>query len=501
MEDIKKSFYGVPVLNGVNFTLNRGECVGLVGENGAGKSTLIKILCGVYTKDSGRILYDGKTIKIKNVEGAQAFGIRTIYQELSLFPTLTVEENIFIHNEINVFNTKSIIAPLNLKKMREEAIHVLHDKLRVNIDVKKRVEDIPFSQRQIVEIARAVYSNAQIIIMDEPTTALETKEKNQLFQVIEELKLHGKTIVFISHHLDEVLRVCDRIVALKDGNVVMEEETEKLNIDSLIKAMLGKSLNNKYPKTYMELGEVLLSVQGLTSEKYFHDISFDVREKEIVGIIGLAGCGKNEIIRALFGIIKHDKGTISLEGKQIQVSDVYSAMKHRFAFLPGDRKTEGIFPIQSVNWNVSIAAIGKICRWFGLDTMKETTISKKCINDLDIQVHSPFQLISRLSGGNQQKVILSRWFLTDPKVLFLEEPTRGIDVNAKAEVYKLTMEFVKKGNSVVMVSSEEEEVLRVCDKIIVIYEGRIVKILDAKDTTIEEMKYFSVNATEEGMQE
>ena len=498
MKNISKSFYGVTVLKDVSIAMGRGQCIGLLGENGAGKSTLIKILCGVYTKDSGDIFIDGKEIVIESVEDAQSLGIRTIYQELSLFPTMTIVENIFINNEICKNAKNSCLAPLEIVSMREEAERIFRDILSVDIDVSKKIEEISFSQKQLVEIARAVYSNGKIVIMDEPTTGLERKEKLKLFQVIKDLKANGTTIIFISHHLDEIMEVCDRTVVLRDGEIVLDDFVAKLNVQDIVKAMIGKSVDNYYPKVEMQIGKVLLSVKNLSSTNNFEDINFDVREKEILGIVGLTGCGKNEILRALFGIVPYERGTIEFKGKRIANKNVNQAMRNHFAFLPAERKTEGIFDIQSVSWNTSIAALDKIKNLFKLNLQKETNITNGYISDLGIKIHSPKQLISHISGGNQQKVMLSRWFLTDPDILLLEEPTRGIDVNAKVDVCRLISNFIENDKCVIMVSSEESEVLGMCDRIIVIHEGNIVAELDAKKTSVEEIKYYSANITNNG---
>lgn len=493
MENIEKSFNRVPVLEKVNLTLNRGEIVGLMGENGAGKSTLIKILCGVYPKDGGDIILDGKKVNIKDAEDAQKLGIRTIYQELSLFPTMTIAENIFMHNEIGYKNHKGLIMPLDIKGMNRIAHKVLNDRLSVDLDVTRRIEEIPLAQRQLVEIARAVYSDASIIIMDEPTTTLETKEKEQLFKVMRDLKAQGKAIIFISHHLDEVMSICDRVVVLRDGHNALDERTSDINMNDLISAMIGKSVENQYPKVKFELGGPLLEIKNLSSRKKYEDISFTLHEKEIIGIVGLEGCGKNEILRTLFGLCPHDAGEIVYKGKGLRLHNIRDAMNNRFAFLPGERKVEGIFPIQSMAWNTTIASMEKILTNRLVSTKKETAIARKCVEDFSIKVNTPSQLISRMSGGNQQKVMLARWMQTNPDILLLEEPTRGIDVNAKTEVYKLITQYVQQGKGVVMVSSEEEEVLGICDKVIVVRNGKINKVLDAASASLEEIKYYSVN--------
>lgn len=491
VKGIKKGFFGVPVLKGIDMKLYEGECVSLIGENGAGKSTLIKILCGVYTKDEGEILLNGVAQNITNAEEAKELGISVIYQELSLFPDMTVYENIFMNNElVNGGNKKSSVARLNIKQMREEAARVLHDRLHVDVDVNALVKDIPFSQRQMVEIGRAVYADSQFIFMDEPTTALEEKEKQTLFQIIRDLKAQKKTIIFISHHLDEIFANCDRTIVLRDGLVVLEKDTENLTEQELVAAMIGRSVDNYYPKVHYEIGREMLKVENLTSKTgAFSNITFDLHENEILGIIGLAGCGKYEIIRALFGAHPYSQGTITMNGRTIANRSTKEAIGNRFAFLPSERKTESIFPEHDINWNTSIANLDSVNTAKGLNLRKESEITAQYIKDLSIKVTKQTQAISSLSGGNQQKVILARWFLANPDLLLLEEPTRGIDVNAKTEVYNLIMDYVgQKGHGVIVVSSEEEEILGICDRIMVIRNGMINAVLDRKDTDLGKLK-------------
>lgn len=488
MKGIKKGFFGVPVLKGIDLEFYKGECVGLIGENGAGKSTLIKILCGVYTRDDGQIFLNGVEKQIRNTGEAKELGISVIYQELSLFPDLKVYENIFINNEITKMGNKGKMAILDINKMREEAEEVLHDRLGVDIDVDAKVRDIPFSQRQMVEIGRAVYADSQIIFMDEPTTALEDTEKKTLFKIIGELKKQGKTIIFISHHLDELFANCERTIVLRDGYVVLEKDTKDLAEEELVRAMIGRKVDNYYPKVKYEIGEEILKVKELTKNGVYEDVSFNLHKREIVGIIGLAGCGKYEIVRSIFGVMQPDSGTITLNGRQIANRTVSEAMKNRFAFLPAERKTESIFPNRDINWNTTIADLDQISSKRGLLLEKEKDITRKFVENLKIKITSQTQSIASLSGGNQQKVILGRWFLKEPEVLILEEPTRGIDVNAKTEVYKLIMDYVGQDHGVIVVSSEEEEVYGICDKIIVINGGKKIVEFKHDELTLAQLK-------------
>lgn len=500
VKDIKKSFYGVPVLKGIDFSLYNGDCVSLIGENGAGKSTLIKIMCGIYSKDFGEIYIKGERVEINKREDAKRLGISVIYQELSLFKDLTVYENIFINSELTRSNRGNQIAPLKIKEMRDEAKKLLHDKLKINLDVDKKISDTTFAEKQMVEIARALYSNSDIIIMDEPTTALEHEEKKILFNIIKNLRSQGKAIIFISHHLDETFENCNRTVVLRDGEIVLTENTCDITEEQLVQSMIGKSFDNYYPKVKYQLGEKILSVKGLASEGKFNDISFDLHKKEILGIVGLAGCGKYEIIRALFGVEAYDKGTIEFHGNKIKNKTIKEAKENGFAFLSSDRKGESIFGVQDVNWNTTIANLDAINNIAYLSLKKEEEITKQYVKDLSIKITSQDQRIVTLSGGNQQKVMLSRWFLCNPEILLLEEPTRGIDVSAKTDVYRLIMDYVSKGKGVVVVSSEEEEVLGICDNIIVIRDGEIVCIYkNDEKMNLERLKLATkFNLIEEG---
>lgn len=486
---IKKAFYGVPVLKGIDLKFYKGECVGLIGENGAGKSTLIKILCGVYSKDAGQIFLRGEEQQIHNADEAKKLGISVIYQELSLFPDMKVYENIFINNEITKFGGKNTgAAPIHIAKMKEESKKVLHDKLHVDIDIEAKVRDIPFSQRQMVEIARAVYADSQIIFMDEPTTALEDTEKQTLFSIMKDLKKQGKTIIFISHHLDELFANCERTIVLRDGYAVLEKNTSELTEEELVTSMIGQKVDNYYPKVEYPVGKEFFKVSNLTKKGIYEDVSFTLHRKEIVGIIGLAGCGKYEIVRSLFGIITPNSGEIVMNDKLLHNKNVDEAMMNKIAFLPADRKTESIFPNRDINWNTTIADLDSISTRYGLRKDKEKDMTKKYVDDLKIKLTSQSQPIASLSGGNQQKVILGRWFHRNPELLILEEPTRGIDVNAKTEVYNLIMQYVGNDNGVIIVSSEEEEIYGICDKIIVIHDGKISGVFLHDELTLAKLK-------------
>ena len=474
MQNICKSFGPVQVLENVDLQLGRGEVMGLIGENGAGKSTLIKILCGIYHADSGEIILNGKNVSIPTAQAAKDLGISTIYQELSIIPDLNAVQNIFLNRELAPGN--SLFSKLKYSEMKEKARKVLEEELKVQMDLDIPLKYVPLAQKQMVEIARTVYANGQIVIMDEPTAALQAEERNKLFSVI-----RG----FISHHLDELMEICDFLTVLRDGHKVDEGSVGEFSVDRIISDMVGKELKNKYPKKDVPIGDVIMKVEGLSDGKAFSDVSFELHRGEILGIAGL------EVIRAIFGKNQYSRGTIEIN-HETYPNRIHSAMEKGIAFVPAERKVEGLFLKQDIAWNTTIASLKRICKMNTLSRKEEIKRTESYIQQLHTKANGPNQSVSALSGGNQQKVMLSRWIMTEADVFLLEEPTRGIDVGAKTEVYEAIGDCVKNQKGVVVVSSEEEEVLGICDRVIVMKNGCIAAILNAKAATTEEIKHYAV---------
>ena len=485
MNNISKFFGKNQVLKNVSLSMRKGEVLGLIGENGAGKSTLIKILCGFHKMDGGEIILNGKKENITSVSYARQIGISTIYQELSLFPDLNAVQNIFINREIQ--KGRSMVAPMKYKEMRQIAKSLM-EKMNVDINIDIPVRRLKLAQKQVVEIARTIYTNSQIIIMDEPTAALEEAERTQLFELIDKMKNEGHSIIFISHHIDELMAICDTLAILKDGELVEFCPTSEISTDKIVEKMIGKSLASQYPKFDIDIGEELIAVKELNKKGAYQDISFSLRKGEILGIVGLEGCGKNEIVKTIFGSMHADSGQILISGKPVAINSVRDAMKNKIAYVPAERKIDGLFLMQPVTWNTTIASLQKIINGTTISRRKENEQTKSSAERLRVKCSSYKQDVNSLSGGNQQKVMLARWIMTDSDVYLFEEPTRGIDVNAKTEVYTAIGECAQRGKGAIVVSSEEEEVLGVCDRILVMNSGRIRAVLNAKDTSVSEIK-------------
>lgn len=491
---VGKKFGATNALFGVSMNLAKGEVLGLVGENGAGKSTLMKILSGAHVRDEGEIEVDGARVEIREPADAQQVGIGIIYQELSLFPDLNVVENIFIGREISIGASSTLMAPLRKKAMLDRARHILGDVLNVELDLDCPVGLLTLAQRQIVEIARALNSNANVLIMDEPTEALERAERERLVRIINDLKRAGKSVIYVSHKLDEVLTICDRVMVLRDGACVADLPASALDVSKVISLMIGGSLEKQFPAKTSPSADPILKVEGLFRKGAFEKISFDLHEGEILGIAGLEGSGKSPLVRALFGDEAAESGRILLKGRPIEIDSISAAMRNGIAFLPAERKTEGIFAEHSVGWNLTAPGLAK----FGsirLDRRAERRQCVKYIREMGIKSEGPHQPIGRLSGGNQQKVLLARWLLTEPEVMLLEEPTRGIDIKAKADVYQLIVASSRMGKGIIVVSADNTELLGLCHRILVMFEGEIAGILDAASANEETIASLSIQRT------
>ena len=475
MKGIDKSFGSNQVLKNAGFYLKDGEVHALMGENGAGKSTLMKILTGVYTRDAGTVLVDGKEVLYKSPQEAEKAGIVFIYQELNVLFDLTVEENLFMGKEI----TKKF-GICDKKAMKEKAQEVM-ERMGVNIPVTALMSDLSVGQQQMVEICKALMLDAKVLIMDEPTAALTQSETRFLFEVIKSLRKKGVSIVYISHRMEEIFELCDRITVLRDGTYVDTKYIKDITLDDIVQMMIGRTIGERFPKREAKIGEEVLRVEGLTHEKLFRNVSFSVRAGEVLGFSGLMGAGRTEIMHAIFGNIPVKEGKIFVEGNEVTIKNPRQAIKAGIGFITEDRKTEGLLLEKSIAENIEIANLGKISQNSVLQKAKQREIVKRGIEEFRIRCFGPEHECHNLSGGNQQKVVLAKWIYTDPKILILDEPTRGVDIGAKKEIYSVINELAAKGVAVIMVSSELPEVLGMSDRIAVVHEGKITGILDAKD--------------------
>ncbi len=479
MHGIDKSFGGNAVLKSAGFLLDHGETHALMGENGAGKSTLMKILTGVYTKDAGTVTVDGREVCYKNPQEAEKAGIVFIHQELNVLFDLTVEENMFLGKEI-----KKAFGVCDRKAMREEVRKIL-DRLGVNIDPGQRMNELSVGQQQMIEIAKALMVDAKVIIMDEPTAALTQSETTVLFQVINSLKQKGVSIVYISHRMEEIFELCDRITILRDGSYIGTKKISETDMNDVVKMMIGREIGERYPLRNAKTGGVAFEVKGLSCPGVFENVSFQVHAGEVLGVSGLMGAGRTEIMQAIFGNMPHVTGEIYLDGKQIQNRSPLEAMKNGIGFITEDRKVEGLMLEESIQKNISIANLGRISKSGVLQKGAEDELVKRGIEELHIKCFGPQHECSNLSGGNQQKVVFAKWIYTNPKVLILDEPTRGVDIGAKKEIYSIINELAEKGVAIIMVSSELPEVLGMSDRIMVVQEGHVRGILHKEDADQE----------------
>ncbi|PRS42037.1 D-xylose ABC transporter ATP-binding protein [Bacillus sp. NMCC4] len=479
MHNIHKAFGKNTVLSGVSFDLVTGEVHALMGENGAGKSTLMNLLTGLYSLDQGTIQIDGKETAFKNPKEAEQHGIAFIHQELNIWPDMTVLENLFIGKEIY---TK--FGLLDTKKMKVLAQSQL-DRLSVNLSLDQEAGSCSVGQKQMIEIAKALMTDAKVIIMDEPTAALTDREIEKLFQVIESLKKEGVSIVYISHRMEEIFAICDRITIMRDGKTVDTKAIPETNFHEVVKKMVGRELTDRYPERLPSLGDIVLEVKQATRKGQFHDISFSVKAGEIVGVAGLMGAGRTEMMRSLFGLDPLDQGEIWVHGKKAVIKKPSDAVKLGIGFITEDRKDEGLMLDASIRENIGLPNLESFSPKGLIDKKNEQDFVALLIKRLTIKTASSEISARSLSGGNQQKVVIAKWIGIQPKVLILDEPTRGVDVGAKREIYQLMNELTDRGVAILMVSSELPEILGMSDRVLVIHEGTISGELNKSDATQE----------------
>ena len=483
---INKSFPGVKALDNVNFAVRKGTVHALCGENGAGKSTLMKIINGIYKADSGQIFLDEQPVDIKNPIQAKEHGIAMIAQELNYVPEMSIEENLFLGRlPVNK------LGKVDWKTVRRETIKFLEQE-NLPYSPTQKLKTLTVSDIQMLEIIKAISYNAEIVIMDEPTSAITNREVEVLFEKIEQLKQRGVSMVYISHKMDEVFRIADDITILRDGKTVETHPASEMNLDQVIALMVGRKMDNVYPKEEVEIGDPILEVEGLGSKGVFKDITFNARKGEIVGFAGLMGAGRTETMRAVFGLDPYDEGTIKVHGKEVSIKKLSDSIDQKVVMLSEDRRRYGIIPIRSVMENASVSSLDKVFYGGKCHPRIERELVGKYFEKMNVKTPSLETAIQALSGGNQQKVLLAKWMLRDPDVLILDEPTRGIDVGAKFEIYRLMTDMVEEGKTVIMVSSELPELIGMCDRIYVMNQGRIKGCLEKEEFSQEAIMRYAM---------
>lgn len=486
MKGIGKTFPGVKALQGVSLTVREGQVHALLGENGAGKSTLIKILSGAYTKDEGQIFFDGQPVDIRGPQDAQALGISTIYQEFNLAKDLTVAENIFLGH----LPAKGLT--VDWAKIKSGAREIL-DRLGVSMSVDTMVSSLSVAEQQLVEIAKSLNRKTRILIMDEPSAVLGEKDLDKLFDVVRSLQAQGIGIIYISHRLKEIFELADEVTVLKDGRYIDTKQVAEVTMDDLVKLMIGRDLKDVYPKRDPTPGDLLLEVKNLSRTKLVHDISFKLHAGEVVGFSGITGSGRTELVRAIFGADAYT-GEMTIFGKPYKPRSPADAISRGMALVTEDRKAQGLFLKLNVAVNTTISGLRHLTRFGILQLPKEIALVKKMIQDLSIKTPSPNFIVVNMSGGNQQKVILARWLSIGTRIFILDEPTRGIDVGSKSEIYQIMDDLTKKGVGIIMISSELPEILGMSDRIMVMRQGTIVKELSRAEASEEAIMKYAVGS-------
>jgi ribose transport system ATP-binding protein len=495
MQGISKSFPGVQALKSVDFSVARGEIHALVGENGAGKSTLMKVLTGALVKDEGHISLDGQPVEINSPGDALQLGISMIHQELSLIPYLTVGQNIFLGREPRA----RLSTFIDWQELYDQA-QVLLDQLNVKVDSRTSVQDLSIAQRQMVEVAKALSFNADLIAMDEPTSSLTDRETDVLFELMRSFKEREISIIFISHRLEEVFEIADRITVLRDGETIGTAETGELDVDRVVRMMVGRKLGDLYPKDEFKRGGVVLEAIDLQDGKELKPANVSLRSGEILGVAGLAGAGRTALAETLFGVRPAEKGQIKVDSRVIPIQHPGQATRLGIGFVPEDRKLQGLFLNMAVRENVVISALPELSRFSFINFSQMDKLARKFVEKLKIRTPSVRQLIKNLSGGNQQKVIIARWLTLNPRILILDEPTRGIDVATKAEIHALMNQLAKEGVALMVVSSDLPEILGISDRILVMRAGRIVAEFSRDEATQDNIMHAATGGRENNAQ-
>ncbi len=479
LKGVSKSFPGIKALDRVNFKIRAGEVHALIGENGAGKSTLVKILTGIYQPDEGEIVLNGKKIEFKNPIVSQEAGIAAIHQEATMFPMLSVVENIYMGHHL-----KTRLGFVDWKRMRKNTRYLL-SRLGLDINPNVLVKDLSTAQRHMVEIVKALSLNANIIIMDEPTSAFSMRETEELYKIIRQLKQEGKAIVFISHKFEDIYEIADYFTVLRDGKYVGEGVVSDTSQDTIINMMVGRSLTQMFPKIDVPIGDIVMEVKDLSLNGLFEDISFNLHRGEILGFFGLIGAGRSEVMESVFGIRKPERGSVTIDGKKVSINNPGDAIELGIGYVPEDRQTEGTILSMNIRENITLPIIEKVSNRGVLNRVKETEITDEYGKRMEIKASSWEQLVNNLSGGNQQKVVLAKWLATEPRILILDEPTKGIDVATKSRVHEFISELASQGLGIILVSSEIPEILGMSDNIVVMHEGRITARFNREEASSE----------------
>ena len=485
MTNIHKRFPGVYALKGAKLQLKAGEVHALVGENGSGKSTLLNVLGGILSRDEGEIRMNGEAVEIQGVLDAQQAGISIIHQELVLVPYLSIAENIYINRE----PMKN--GMVDYGTLYENAQKFI-DELGLDLDAREKVVRLTIAQQQMVEIVKAVSFNAKIVAMDEPTSSLSDKEIDALFANIRSLKARGIGVIYISHRLSELTAIADTVTVLRDGEMVATKAVSETDNDEIVRLMVGREVTNYYTRTYNPPGETMLKVEGLSSNKV-KDVSFEVHRGEILGFAGLVGAGRTETMKAILGLDERTKGQVTLLGKPLDAREPMAAYRRGIAYIPENRREEGIIPLQTIRFNMTLKVLGDFIKGIRVDRGREREITDRYIRELSVKTPSQLARLQNLSGGNQQKVIIASWLAARPELIIMDEPTRGIDVGAKAEIYALMNDLARQGIAIIMISSELPEIINMSDRVVVMREGTVSRVLERAQLSQEEIMKYAVN--------